>query len=289
MFTTKTYSNDFKVYEVMDNNYGSCIKIIPEKGGLISSFSINGEEILYLDKELLKAGGSIRAGGFPLLFPVCAGLTEGKYTLEGQPYEMKKHGFAWCSPWAVKEVKDGEIILSLCDTEETRNMYPFEFEVLLKYSLRGNEVHMYQEYINKSSNPMPVYAGFHPFFRVGDKDSLEFDINAEKYIDYTGEQEVQKEYKGTVDFNKPVDFAFILNNSESRLHQMIDKSKKRKLTVETSGEYKYLVVWTVQDKKFVCIEPWMAERDSMNTGRDVYMIAPGELLKTQLKLKVESI
>jgi galactose mutarotase-like enzyme len=36
------------------------------------------------------------------------------------------------------------------------------------------------------------------------------------------------------------------------------------------------VVWTLAGRDFVCVEPWTAPADALNTGESLITLAPGE-------------
>ena len=42
----------YKHYEVLDLSSGDTLKIVPERGGLITGWKCNGREIIYLDQLL---------------------------------------------------------------------------------------------------------------------------------------------------------------------------------------------------------------------------------------------
>jgi galactose mutarotase-like enzyme len=290
MFTVNVHKSGHTEYELRDNKSNSYIRIIPSLGGIATAFNIKGEDILYLDKAVLDTPNFPSAGGIPVLFPVCGRLTDGQYEAAGRKYSMPGHGFARTSQWKVEETRDGdtgEIALVLEDNEDTLKVYPFRFRVEFRYVLEGNTLTLHQLYKNKGTVDMPFYAGFHPYFTVGNKNALTFDINAGRYIDYNDSQ--MKEYKGNVDFGHPVDFVFFLNDRNGSHYEMKDPDKGRKLVIETAEEFKYMVMWTMQGRDFVCIEPWMAAPDAMNTKKDLYRLAPGKSLKTWIKMRVESL
>lgn len=194
MFTVNEYKNKYTGYEIRDHEYGSYIRVVPEIGGIVTDFNMDGE---------------------------------------------------------------------------------------------GNELYIYQEYINNSEDEMPFYAGFHPYFTVGGKKALKFNIDAGVYQDY--DNECIKTYKGEIDFDYPVDFVFTLNNPGENGYVMVDPGKGRKITIETDEYFKYMVMWTMEGKDFVCLEPWMAPPDAMNTGTDLCKLAPGKALKTRVKIRVDKI
>lgn len=291
MFTIDTYNNGtYKEYELRDNKSNSYIKVIPSLGGMITAFNINGEDIFYIDREKLDTPDFPSAGGNPILFPVCGRLTDGVYQAFGKKYNMPIHGFARTSAWKLKVSGDGAsdgITIILEHNEETLKVYPFKFRVEFKYLLDGNTLTLHQTYINEGNEDMPFYSGFHPYFTVGNKNELTFDMNADRYMDYNVRQ--MKEYKGEIDFNNPVDFVFYLNDNKGSRYVMKDPDKKRKLVIETSEQFKYMVMWTMKGMDFVCVEPWMAAPDAMNTGKDLYCLAPGKSLEAWIRYKAEPL
>ncbi len=99
-------------------------KIAPERGGLLTSFSIDSAEIIYLDRETFNDPTKNVRGGIPLLFPNAGPLKRGLYNLP-------QHGFVRKIPWIVIEQKRNSIALQLLSNPETRINYPFDFELKL--------------------------------------------------------------------------------------------------------------------------------------------------------------
>lgn len=287
MFTIDNNIGKHEEYELRDNKSNSYIKVIPSLGGMLTAFNVNGEDIFYLDHAMLETPDFPSAGGNPVLFPVCGRLTDGQYEVSGQKYCMPLHGFARTSSWEVKAGTGGEINIVLEQSEESLKVYPFKFRVEIKFTLEGSTLTLHQKYTNKSNEDMPFYAGFHPYFTVGDKNKLSFEINADSYAAYNPYRIV--EYKGKIDFNNPVDFVFSLKDKDGSRYVMKDPDKKRKLIIETSKEFKYMVMWTLQGKDFVCIEPWMAAPDAMNTYKDLCILKPGESIATYVSYRVETL
>lgn len=284
MFSIKINKGKFTEYELRDNAANSYIKVIPELGGIITDFNINGEDIFYIDRQVLETSDFPSAGGNPFMFPVCGRLTDGHYSVNGNNYTMPLHGFARTSQWRLKDTKEGdigEIALELSWDDETMDVYPFKFKVVLRYVLEGSALTIHQEYFNEDDVQMPFYTGFHPYFAVGGKERLVFDINSDKYIDYN--EGCIKEYKGEINFNAPVDFVFSLNDRKGSAYSMEDPEKGRKLLIETTEEFKYMVMWTLEGSSFICVEPWIAAPDAMNTEEDLYRLAPGKSLMTWVR------
>ena len=82
------------------------------------------------------------SGRAPVLFPICGGLKEDKYTFGGSEYTLNKHGFAKLMEFEVEAQGDGYAVFLLKSTPETKKNYPFDFELRIKYALDGDSVHV---------------------------------------------------------------------------------------------------------------------------------------------------
>lgn len=69
----------------------------------------------------------------PNLFPYIARLTEGKYMLQGNTYEMDIHGFAKDMDFVAEKVSRSHVVLSISNTEETYRQYPYQFQFSIVY------------------------------------------------------------------------------------------------------------------------------------------------------------
>jgi len=58
------------------------------------------------------------------------------------------------------------------------------------------------------------------------------------------------------------------------------------VTVRFYGHFKYLVIWALQDRDFLCLEPWMGDNYDMNKGR-ARILRPGETLRAVVSYEVE--
>ncbi|MHC5721356.1 MAG: aldose epimerase family protein, partial [Nostoc sp.] len=95
----------------------------------------------------------------------------------------------------------------LNSNEQTKAVYPFDFQLAFTYELQGNSLKVRQQYKNLSSTPMPFSAGFHPYFLCGDKTQLEVEIPSKQYQD-NQTKEIHS-FDGNFDFNRDeIDFAF---------------------------------------------------------------------------------
>lgn len=146
-------------------------------GGLVTSIQMpdynaphQKRELLYLPKDFdLNKSSRIR-GGLPLCFPTCGRLTRDgiadTYLYRGQRYQIGIHGFAHSLSFTVIKQAPAQVTLKLSATPETLAQYPFHFEVELTYQIEEGLLRCHQVYRNLGNEPMPYYAGFHPYFWI---------------------------------------------------------------------------------------------------------------------------
>jgi D-hexose-6-phosphate mutarotase len=71
MYILKTYKEQsLTMYKIKNIDMNSWITICPERGGIVISFGVNGQELLYLNKETLYDRNKNIRGGIPILFPI---------------------------------------------------------------------------------------------------------------------------------------------------------------------------------------------------------------------------
>ena len=60
-------------------------------------------------------------------FPIFGRLYQGKYTYEGNAYELGCHGLIRGRMTELKSISDNEIVFEYTSDDETRKLYPFDF------------------------------------------------------------------------------------------------------------------------------------------------------------------
>jgi galactose mutarotase-like enzyme len=282
MFTVTQQPQTEPVYVLTDSSTQSSLTIFPDRGGIATSWKVDGRELMYLDADRFKDPTLSVRGGIPILFPICGNLPDDSYKIGDQQYALIQHGFARNVPWQVTSQStntDASLTISLASTDATRQVYPFDFSVSFTYRLRGGELVIDQTYTNNSATPMPFSTGLHPYFAAPDKNSLTVEIPAPSY------QEKQTQaihpFAGKFDFSQAeIDAAFA--NLTGNTAVVTDTHQKLTLTMTQGAEFHNMVFWTVQGKDFYCLEPWTGPRNSLNTGVDLLHVVPGETLTTQV-------
>jgi galactose mutarotase-like enzyme len=139
----------YKTYILTDSKAQSCLEVVPERGGIITHWSLHEQDILYLDAERFANPNASVRGGIPILFPICGNLPDNTYTYKGQQYQLKQHGFARDLPWTVVESSESNnspvsLTIVLDSNDQTRAIYPFDFQLAFTYELKDNSLELWQ-------------------------------------------------------------------------------------------------------------------------------------------------
>ena len=111
-----------------------------------------------------------------VLIPFPGRVRDGRYTFEGQTYQMPLndkdgpnaiHGFVRLVPWNVIEQTQQKVMFQISQSADAHAGYPFALNVIVGYGLTEAGGGCFFEIENKSDKPAPVAAGFHPYFTVG--------------------------------------------------------------------------------------------------------------------------
>ena len=245
----------------------------------------------------------------PVCFPVCSSFFEGKYTYDGNIYEMGLHGFAQHTEFEVLSASDSELVLKIESTDATRKQYPFDFEFTLTYTLDGRELICRADIKNKSSKIIPVTFGAHPGFNTP------FTAGACEFEDFY--LEFSKPCKP---YHEPIDKATYFLTGE-KLPLCLEKDKilrlrhdlfipdgifceqtDKEVTLKSDKDPRsvtvkfddmdYFGIWQEygKDTPFLCIEPWCAPPDNhgipqdLNDRKALFKLAPEEEKKVSYSI-----
>jgi galactose mutarotase-like enzyme len=272
-FTVRPRSDALETLELRDDDGKGLLVLAPSRGGMATRLALAGKHLFFLDESTLRDPKANVRGGNPVLFP-----SPGK--LEGDTWKygtLKQHGFARNLPWEVAGQAGGEtdarVTLRLEANDATRLAYPWEFVAEYVYILSRGLLRIEMRFTNRGDSPMPFGAGFHPYFHVksSEKPKARVLTKATRAFDNVTKAEVA--LAGIDLAQKEVDLHLLDHGAEpcSLVH-----ADGRTITLRGSPEFTHWVVWTLENKDFVCVEPWTCPGNALNTGERVTTLAPGE-------------
>lgn len=227
-------------------------------------------------------------GQCPFAFPICGRVIDGVYLHEGKQYELGCHGFARHQKFEARPTTNAEIRFVLTANEETKAVYPFDFELTIIYRLEGNRLSNKVIIKNTGKGILPVTFGAHPGYNVPLDGKGKFE---DFYLEFgepcspdeivlsptcfiTGGRRPKMLEDGKIiplTHDLFDNDALFLSRAASSITLKSDKSD-RFVTMEYA-DMPYVGFWHAShtDAPYVCIEPWCGLPD--------YDGAPGEIMQ----------
>jgi len=231
---------------------------------------------------------SVWAGRAPLLFPIVGALAGGVYRLGAKTYSLSRHGFARDKIFSLRNSSPSSAAFRLNADASTHAVYPFQFELDVRYELSGAVLSVSTEIRNAGGTDMPASFGYHPGFRwplpFGQPRAahyIEFETDEPgtvRRIDDTGLLTPARHPTPIV--NRRLD---LLDSLFQQDVLIFDQLKSRSVSYGSDqgprlrvgfSDAAYLGVWTKPGASFICIEPWHGITDPEGFSGD-FMQKPG--------------
>ncbi len=217
----------------------------------------------------------------PVLFPIVGQLKDNTYLFEGREYTLPRHGFAREREFIVEHTAANEATFLLVSDDETKKVYPFDFEFRLHYKVKDHTLTVTYDVHNIGRDPMYFSVGGHPAFKVPLAPGLAY---SDYYLEFP---HMETTYRMTLEnglIHKPVSFlnyekhfplshelfygdAIVLKNLKSTRVFLKSDKDKRLINFNFMG-FPYLGIWAAKDADFVCIEPWHGIADNVNSDKN---------------------
>ena len=253
---------------LIDPTANARVTIAPDRGAIVTSFAVDGRELLYMDHATLADRSKNVRGGIPILFPIAGKLANDSWQHGNRSGAMSQHGFGRQLAWHVLSTTESKVSFELRSSASTLSQYPWPFAAVLTYSLTGARLHTSLCVSNLGGEGLPLALGYHPYFVVTDKTKAKIATNASQcFNNVTKQQEL---------FN-----GFDFTSSEVDVHLLDQKSNAstltlgmEKITVTASDDFGVWVIWTLGGKDFICLEPWTSPGNALNSGDRLIQVAP---------------
>ena len=254
-------------------------------------------------RDLLWGGDpSIWAGRAPLLFPIVGALVGGHYRLGSAAYPLPRHGFARVKHFEIVDTSSGAATLRLRADESTLQVYPFRFELDVRFALDGPTLSVTTSVRNLGAEEMPASVGYHPGFRwplpfgrARSSHFIEFAmdepdpvrrLNAAGLLTPERHPTPISHRRLTLEDGLFQDDVIIFDRIQSR-HVTYGADDGPRIRV-SYPDAPYLGIWTKPRAPFICIEPWHGVADpegftdDFTTKPGVFTVAAGSAVSTQL-------
>lgn len=213
----------------------------------------------------------------PILFPIVGKLKDDETVIENKTYKMTQHGFARDMDFETTDKGENFITYTLKSSDETKKLYPYEFELQITYTLIENKVNVNWKVKNTDDKKIYFSIGAHPAFNISHINDyfLEFKSKKENSQIIMNAPYYEKSFKTTLNtmnldaktFEKD---ALIYTD----VCEILLKSKTNKDFLKvTFNDFPLVGVWTPYYKEtnstapFLCIEPWYGLCDSVSSNK----------------------
>ncbi len=214
----------------------------------------------------------------PVLFPIVGRLKDDQYQWQGIWYRMGQHGFARNSEFRIVLHSANHIKLRLSPSEFTREIYPFDFQFDVSFTLEGRSLVQTFSATNMDElNIMPVSFGAHPAFNVSPLENYEICFDEDEQvrsqtvangIRYDLHRQVIEGNRIRLTRHIFDDDALIFSGLKSKSLTIAEVGKDAFIKIDFES-FPYLGIWAKPATDFVCIEPWEGIADDQNHNGDI--------------------
>jgi len=245
-----------------------------------------------------------------ILAPFANRIKDGVYKFEDEVFQLPinrptennaLHGFLYNKSFQVSEMKRGvdncEIELTYKSDAETG--FPFSYIQRVNYQWNGYDVLTVTATVeNTSDKTMPYFMGWHPYFKLDETiEACELQFNAHnkievdaqkiptgKVADYAEFNAIQKiEASSFDDAFAMQDDAYVLLKSEASGIGL------RLKFLESDLAFKYLQIYTPQDRKSIALEPMTSFADAFNHQKDLTLLQAGEKRNSSFEINLSRL
>lgn len=220
----------------------------------------------------------------PVLFPIVGTLKENTYYYNGQPYHLTRHGFARDRDFELNSSNPDALTMTLRSDDRTKELFPFDFELDIHYSLNANTLAVEYVVVNKGTDNMYFSIGGHPAFKLPLEEGLAYD---DYYLLFSATENARRWMISHQGLIEAVATPFITNDNklplskELFLHDAIVLKYLNSDTVDLRTDrsehgvrfsfprFPFLGLWAAPHANFVCIEPWCGIADSVTSTQQL--------------------
>lgn len=263
--------------------------ILLENENIEVTFSAKGAELRSITNKAnalnyLWKGDAAYWGKFsPVLFPIIGALKDNTYYVDDKAYELPRHGFARDLDFEVEQISDREVLFVLRSTEETLKVYPFPFNLGLRYQISGAAVSCTYEVNNPAEKDLLFSIGGHPAFAApltedaGYEDCyLEFSVD-EAVVYHKIESNLISDQTDSLHLDKGkvtlrhelfYDDALVFKDLKSDTITLRNTKNSYGLHFRFAG-FPFFGIWAAKDADFVCLEPWSGIADGIHHNQQL--------------------
>lgn len=245
----------------------------------------------------------------PILFPNVGKTYGNTMRIKGIQYPTSQHGFARDSEFRCVKAGVEEAEFLLCSNEETKEVYPYDFELYISYRLEGKKIHVDWKVKNPSEETIYFTIGAHPAFMFEKTEETKEDYllwfpGMQKLIccglnleNGTGRPEAGYTLELAEEYLQVSEELFAVDTLICDDYQLKEvwlckkEGRKPYVGIKSEGFYSY-GIWSPKNAPFVCLEPWAGRCDDdgfdqeISEKKGINRVEPGEAFEKGYQILV---
>ncbi len=238
------------------------------------------KSLVYHDTEYIWEGKKeVWAASCPLLFPICGGLKDDRYLLDGKEYILQKHGYVRFKTFEVETKTEKSVVFLHKSDDDTKKQFPFDYELRVIYSLNERTLKIDYSITNTADQTMYFNIGSHEGYYTPEgiedydvifpnKETLNSyvlygNLLSNQQLPIIKESDVLPLYDKyfTVD-------ALVFKDLRSRSATLRNRKTGRAVRVDFPDD-KYFLLWHKPNSPYICLEPWDGIQDIVGSNFDI--------------------
>lgn len=292
---TSTKEKGLSFIELQNSSKTTTAKICLDEGARIVSLKFK-DKIIIEDYPNFDYKDSYASS---ILFPFASRIKEGKYTFEGNDYQLEKndgenalHGLVYNKKFELFEPEEHQdncsATFNYFEKNESKG-FPFTYFLSVTYTLFEDSLNIRITVKNTDTRSFPFTLGWHPYFNSTDLKNSFLSFKSDEKIKFDKNLITKnvKEQKTPEIFkieDQQLDDCFILKDNEVSF-----KTPTYKIDITADSEDNFLQLYTPKDKSIIAIEPMTGVSDTFNNkiGMQVLQANKTYVLNWDLKFSAD--
>lgn len=218
------------------------------------------------------------AGSAPLLFPICSGLKDDEYYLDGKKYTLQKHGYARFCKFEVENQVEDSVTFLLCSNEESLKQFPFRYELRVTYTLENKTLKVKYDVKNLSDDTMYFSIGAHEGYYcpegieeydviLPEAETLDSTVLEGNVLGNNKVRIIENSNRIALKYDYFAVDALVFKDMKARSAVLKNRNNGKAVKVTFEG-CDYFLLWTKPDAPYICLEPWCGISDNKDTDKN---------------------
>ena len=254
----------------------SKLVVSPERGGAIDELVLNGRTVIKRVEGLAFEGS--------LLFPFPNRLAQGKFTFQGQDFQLPQnddgrpnalHGLVFDEPFEVTSSSENELTLTY-NYDGSLAYFPFPYSLEITYTLQETALEMNVTAKNTGKELMPWGFGWHPYFYVENANECSLKLpavtrhHADEMLLPNGETSKDTTFESITPIaNTALDTSFKIDELQGLNHTHLYLADGSLIDLWQEDVFPFIQIYIPPDRKTIAIEPMTCGVNAFNTGDEL--------------------